>query len=249
MKQDPQEALRPDDGTGEGSGSETDSAYPVPDALRESAPAARDSRGQIDWPRVRQRLEDVARSLRQEGSRTSDQEHTLLLERARQLARPIFEQDSSARLGLLFVRLGNSSFGIRAGEVAAVVRGAEIAALPGSPGPVVALSAWRGRLLPTLDVRALLGEPSPATTNLLVLGGEIDVGLLVDAVEDLREVELNTVRPLPPAGSPSGILIEVLADGTPLLDISAVLRLARTTSRPEQRTAADYVPAPHRSDE
>src|SRR5690606_4998390 len=105
------------------------------------------------------------------------------------------------------------------------------APLPGSTGPIVALAAWRGRLLPAIDVRPLLGISSALTSALLVIGDdELDAALLVDSAQDLHEVASTSVQSLPPGGARSGVLRGALADGTPLLDIAEVLRLARAST-------------------
>lgn len=207
---------------------QTPVAPSMPDAIPDPAPARRDARGEIDWQSVRQRVARIGRALRSTDRYDPQEEVALLAERARILAQPSDEATRAPRLGLVRVRLGGDPFAVATADIAAVARGSELAPLPGAAPPTVALAAWRGRLLPALDVRPLLGLPSLGSRALLVLRDDgTDAALLVDDVETLDEATAASLHAIPDADRGSGMLRALLPDGTPLLDVAAVLRQAR----------------------
>ena len=123
---------------------DTSTPHGVADSIRPEGGPVREA----DWESVRERVRHLGDMLNSE--RTSEQEAELLDRRARELARKPDDGGASRRLQLVRITLGDSAFVVPAVDVAAVVRGAEVAPLPGSTGPVVALAAWRGlRTLPT----------------------------------------------------------------------------------------------------
>lgn len=97
--------------------------------------------------------------------------------------------------------------------------------LPGAPGPVLGVANVRGTLVTVVDGRRIIGESdraAPDATILVDLRGR-SVGLAVDSVEDLVEVEDSELTPL---GTGSDVGWEVrLDDGPParLLDLDHLL--------------------------
>ncbi|HET6911215.1 MAG TPA: chemotaxis protein CheW, partial [Mycobacteriales bacterium] len=100
------------------------------------------------------------------------------------------------------------------------------------PGWLAGVANWRGRLLPVLDVRSLLGAdaaPVTSTARLLVLTSEgITAGVIVDAVDGTGRV--GDVEAVPPAlrdASNELLSGQVPRDDGPIavLDAAAVLRL------------------------
>lgn len=198
----------------------------TPDAVPRASRAARNEAGTIAWALVHERIGMIGRLL--DGGTTAEAEDELLRDRARRLAIPPDDQRSAPLLELVRIILGGSQFVVPSKEVAAVVRGAEIAPLPGSTGTIVAIASWRGRLLPGVDIRPLLGLTRAATRSFIVIGDDVlDAVLIVDSVEDLELTDPATIGRLPDGGGRSGVLSAVLADGTPLIDIPGVLLLAR----------------------
>ena len=147
------------------------------------------------------------------------------------------------------VRLGEGRFAVGLGQVAEVGRVPTVTRVPGLPAWVAGVVNWRGRVLPTLDLRALLGaEHTPLTgaARLVVLAvDDVSVGLVVDRVDGM------TVLGDDVAALPAALLPAVLPDtGSGLvrgqvprpdgpvavLDVEAVLRLREALPRP-RRTA------------
>ena len=70
------------------------------------------------------------------------------------------------------VRLGDGRFAAELDAIAEVGRVPSVTRIPGAPGWLAGVANWRGRLLPVLDLRTLLGAPDPrlgSSARLLVL--------------------------------------------------------------------------------
>jgi purine-binding chemotaxis protein CheW len=76
--------------------------------------------------------------------------------------------------------------------------------VPGAPRWVRGVANWRGHVLPVVDLRPVLGvsEPAPPSSArvIVLVAGEIEVGILAEAVDGLLEVPDEVPAP-PPAGS------------------------------------------------
>jgi purine-binding chemotaxis protein CheW len=141
-------------------------------------------------------------------------------------------QDASVSTDAIVVRLGTGKFAVDLASVAEVGRAPAITRVPGLPAWLAGVANWRGRILPVLDLRPLLGAeaaPLDSKGRLLVLtGGGIAVGMLVDAVDGTTS--LTDVAPFPSASAPNGSNLmsgQVPREDGPLavLDVAGVLRL------------------------
>lgn len=141
------------------------------------------------------------------------------------------------------VRLGPGRFALSMSSVAEVGRVPALTRVPGLPAWVSGVANWRGRILPVLDVRLLVGAdaaPPESMSRVLVLGDAgITVGLLVDEVLTTTELDAAAVEPYPPTLPAAGLLAgQVVTDDGPIavVDIDAVLSLRDTLPR-GRRTA------------
>jgi purine-binding chemotaxis protein CheW len=143
----------------------------------------------------------------------------------------------------IVVRLGAGRFAVDLASVAEVGRVPGVTRVPGLPGWLAGVANWRGRILPVLDLRPLLGAdaaPLEACGRLVVLTeSSTAIGMLVDAVDGTTT--LDGVAAFPPASAPSGAAL--LSGQVPrvdgpvaILDVPAVLRLRETLPR-GRRTA------------
>lgn len=130
------------------------------------------------------------------------------------------------------VRLGAGRFAVDLDGVAEVGRVPAVTRVPGAPSWLSGVANWRGRLLPVLDLRRLLGAeagPMGASARLVVLTSEgVSAGIVVDAVEGTGA--LGEVEELPMAlvGRGSDLVCgQVPREDGPVavLDTEAVLRL------------------------
>ena len=132
------------------------------------------------------------------------------------------------------LRLGSARYVVPMAHVAEVVHVPRTTRVPASPGWLVGLANWRGRVLPVLDLRPLLGAetvPLATSARLVVLTlDDVEAGLLADQVPGPLPQGEWTVAPPPPtaASAAADLLAGVLQDdGGPvsLLDAAAVLSL------------------------
>jgi purine-binding chemotaxis protein CheW len=140
--------------------------------------------------------------------------------------------DAAMSTDAIVVRLGAGKFAVDIASVAEVGRAPGVTRVPGLPVWLAGVANWRGRILPILDLRPLLGAEAATLDNdgrLLVLtDGGIAVGMLVDAVDGTTT--LTDVDAFPSASAPSGS--NLLSGQAPredgpiaVLDVAAVLRL------------------------
>ncbi|HET7529524.1 MAG TPA: chemotaxis protein CheW [Mycobacteriales bacterium] len=147
--------------------------------------------------------------------------------------------EAAADSDAVVVRLGAGRFAVSLGSVAEVGRVPAVTRVPGMPGWVAGVANWRGRILPILDLRSLLGAaetPLAASARLLVLGADgMTVGLLVEAVEGTAVVS-TSAEPFP--ATLAGTAARLLAGQVPhedgpvaVLDVDAVLRMRESLPR------------------
>jgi purine-binding chemotaxis protein CheW len=131
------------------------------------------------------------------------------------------------------VRLGDGRYAVRATDVAEVTPVPTLTRVPGTPRWVRGVANWRGHVLPVVDLRPVLGvtEPVlPSSARMIVLvAGDIEVGILAEAVDGLLEVPDRLGAP-PSAGSGPDLVVGVHDAGrhglVAVLGTDAVLGLA-----------------------
>lgn len=130
-----------------------------------------------------------------------DRTQDLLATRARALARPPARESVRDRLQLLTFSLGGEHYAIELRHVVEVFRLSSLSLLPGAAAPTLGLTAWRGELLPVLDLRQILGLPARGLDDLgfaIVLGEErVPIAVLADAVNEVLSTARERVRPAP----------------------------------------------------
>ena len=150
------------------------------------------------------------------------------------------EPPAVAAVEVVVVRLGGSRYALPMDAVAEVGRPPALTRVPGLPGWASGVTNWRGRVLAVVDLRPLLGEPSgqlDRRARLAVLRrGTVTVGLLVEAVEGTRLLDLEALEPalanLPDAAADLLQGQVTAADGpTGVLDLDALFRLPDTLPR------------------
>jgi chemotaxis signal transduction protein len=137
------------------------------------------------------------------------------------------------------VRLGSGRFAVSLACVAEVGRVPAVTRIPGGPDWLSGVANWRGRLMPVLDLRALLGAeraPLRSAARLLVLVDDgISAGIVVDVVEGTGALGADIDEfPAALAGAGAALLRgQVPRDDGPVavIDTAAVLRLRETLPR------------------
>ena len=142
--------------------------------------------------------------------------------------------------GCVILRLGTSRFAVGMDSVAEVVGVPRLTRMPSSPVWLAGVANWRGRVLPILDLRPIVGverTPLASTARLVVLAqGPLEAGILADAVPGLvtRDDALEaTPATVPPA---AGAIIEgILDEDGPVAVLDAAAVLALRTQLPRVR--------------
>ncbi len=134
----------------------------------------------------------------------------------------------------VLVRFGAARYALPMESVAEVVAVPALTRVPGSPHWLAGVVNWRGRVLPVIDPRALLGADRnalPSSARLLVLSGDgVEAGFLAEAVAGLLEAgaAVTTAAPATASAAASSLVRGVLSDAhgpLSLLDATAVLAL------------------------
>jgi chemotaxis signal transduction protein len=132
----------------------------------------------------------------------------------------------------IVVRLGAGRFAVDMASVAEVGRAPAITRVPGVPAWLSGVANWRGRILPILDLRTLLGadgnDPNERSRLLVLASGPIVVGMLVDSVDGTTTLaEIADFPATSTVGSSALVCGQVPREDGPIavLSIDGLLRL------------------------
>ncbi len=105
-------------------------------------------------------------------------------------------KDSDSVVQWVTFRLADETYGINVMQVQEVLRVSEIAPVPGAPHYVLGIINLRGNVVTVIDARIRLGlptvEPGEASRIVIIEGARHVVGILVDCVAEV--VNLDTVE-------------------------------------------------------
>jgi len=136
-------------------------------------------------------------------------------------------------IGGVILRFAGARYAVDMSTVAEVVPVPPTTRVPGGPPWLSGVVNWRGRVLPVLDLRPLVGaplSPMPTSARLVVLTeDDVEVGVIADMVPGLLDCDPDSLEPLPATVAP-GIapLVRGVVDfdgPVALLDTGAVLAL------------------------
>jgi chemotaxis signal transduction protein len=98
------------------------------------------------------------------------------------------------------VRLAGTRYAVDMNAVAEVGRPPHVTRVPGVPSWIAGVANWRGRVLPVLDLRILLGAPTPELGvggRILVLTREgVTLAFLAERVEGVVSLEMDGLEPV-----------------------------------------------------
>lgn len=143
-------------------------------------------------------------------------------------------EPGASNTGAVLLRLGASRYAVPLPDVAEVAPVPAVTRLPGSPRWLPGVANWRGRMLPVIDLRPLLGAevvPLASSARLLVLArADVVVGVVAEMVPGVYDGEVDAVQSPPAtlAGEAARLVAGQLSDASgPLavLDVGAVLAL------------------------
>lgn len=140
----------------------------------------------------------------------------------------------------VLLRVGASRYAVAMADVAEVATVPAVTRVPGAPPWLLGVANWRGRMLPVLDLRPLLGAavvPLPSSARVVVVGrGDLAAGLVAEAVPGVYGGGLDDLAPLPPtlSADAAGLVAGQVADARgpiAVLDVGAVLGLRERVDR------------------
>jgi purine-binding chemotaxis protein CheW len=158
----------------------------------------------------------------------------VLEERARELARPLEEEEQGESSSLLVLGVGAERYGIDITTVQETRPLEQIAPLPNTPPFWRGLVNVRGRLCPVLDLGRYLqvpdaGPAGPAEHDVrmlvVVVAAGLTVALVVDSVGEIRRVPDGSVKPSPAEapGAAGRAVVGVTPDLVSVLDVEELL--------------------------
>lgn len=102
---------------------------------------------------------------------------------------------------LLFVSDG-LLFGVPAEAVVEIITGHAITKLPLVPSYISGIINLRGQILPIVDIRRLLDQEECQSDCMMILQSDgTQVGILVDRVQKMVDIDTSTLLPVPPQSS------------------------------------------------
>lgn len=174
-------------------------------------------------------------------SPVDDYVQSVLMERARALARAPEDDDSEGALLVLGFTVGDQRYAVEARWVREVVRAPVVSRVPWAPRAVVGVINVRGEVLAVADLGRLLGVTGTrtATSAVILDGAGPPVALLVDDVDDIASIPAGSVIRPPDDGAASAtpLTLFVGADSI-VLDGHAVLTDTRLFSSDDRSADA-----------
>jgi purine-binding chemotaxis protein CheW len=102
-------------------------------------------------------------------------------------------------------RLADEIYGINVMQVQEVLRVTEIAPVPGAPHYVLGIINLRGNVVTVIDTRIRLGLPTAeltdATRIVIIEGAKHVVGILVDCVAEVVDLNMSELESAPNVGN------------------------------------------------
>jgi purine-binding chemotaxis protein CheW len=106
---------------------------------------------------------------------------------------------------LVTFRLKDETYGINVMQVQEVLRVSEIAPVPGAPAHVLGIINLRGNVVTVIDTRIRFGlnstEPDDASRIVIIESDQQVVGILVDSVAEVVELQQSDIDSAPSIGS------------------------------------------------
>jgi purine-binding chemotaxis protein CheW len=104
-------------------------------------------------------------------------------------------------IGGVILRFAGARYAVDMSSVAEVVPVPVLTRVPGSPPWLSGVVNWRGRVLPVIDLRPLVGaalSPLPTSARLVVISeDDIEVGLVADMVPGLLHCDTDQLEAVP----------------------------------------------------
>lgn len=114
-------------------------------------------------------------------------------------------ETGSMRAGkYLTLALGATQYGIEILKVREIIGMMEITQIPRTPELVLGVTNLRGKIIPVLDLRRIFGmetlKDSDETRTIVVEMGGVEVGIVVDLVREVLDVDEEEIEDAPSFG-------------------------------------------------
>jgi purine-binding chemotaxis protein CheW len=100
--------------------------------------------------------------------------------------------------------LGHEEYGLEVMKVHEIIRMLPITRVPRAPSFIRGVVNLRGRIVPVIELRARLGMESVPevreTCIVVVQSGELTMGIIVDQVRDVLDIQANEIHDVPDFG-------------------------------------------------
>lgn len=111
------------------------------------------------------------------------------------------ESNISNELKVIVFQLNNEEYGVEVDQVRSIERLQHITRVPGTPGFVKGVINLRGVVTPIIDLRNRFNieviEETESTRIIIVAVGDMEVGLIVDAANDVVDIPMKSIEPPP----------------------------------------------------
>ena len=98
----------------------------------------------------------------------------------------------------LIFMAGHLKLGVVAEDVVEILNNQLITYLPMVPNFIRGIINMRGQMIPILDIRVRLGMPPEEDSLVVVINtGDVQLGILVDAVDQMLDIPKINIHPLP----------------------------------------------------
>jgi purine-binding chemotaxis protein CheW len=102
---------------------------------------------------------------------------------------------------VIVFRLKDEEYGVEVNQVKSIEKLQHITRVPRTPKFVKGVINLRGVVTPIIDLRSRFGleesEYTESTRVIIVAVGELEVGLIVDAANDVIDIPVNAIEPPP----------------------------------------------------
>lgn len=183
----------------------------------------------LNWEEAYARLAAAAEST---GTLSPEQARAMLEARARELARPpALERSAGAQLEVARFHAGGQTYALETRFIHEVLRAPELTPLPGAPVLLCGLILLRAEVIPVVELPPLFGRPAsgPGAVVLLVGAARPELGLCVEAVEEVTFLQREALLPPPPTlpVEAMDLVSGIHREGTVLLEGAALLSDSR----------------------
>jgi len=111
------------------------------------------------------------------------------------------QKEMAGEVKVIVFQLKDEEYGVEVSQVKSIEKLEHITRVPRTPKFVKGVINLRGVVTPIIDLRTRFGleegEYTESTRIIIVAVGELEVGLIVDAANDVIDIPVNAVEPPP----------------------------------------------------